>query len=156
MARSDQGHTGPAFCAARGRHQCEVWYLGRVKIRQATCPGYWFFPLSMRGTRKLISNMKMRTNLQVTKWHGGKTLSPWMTLDSSTTHRHDLSMGKRNTGLLGATVTWGLCYSSLTWSLRDICYPPSTCALSIFLCKHIFLCFFNPNLKQSNSIFMSM
>lgn len=132
MARSDQGYTGSAFCAARGGHQCEVWFLGRVKIRQATCPGYWFFPLSMRGTRKLISTMKIRTNLQVTQvawWQDPESLDD---LGLQHNHQHELSMGKRNTSLLWAAVTWGLCYSSLTWSLRNIRYPHPTCALSFY------------------------
>lgn len=129
-----------AFHAATGGHaakQVSVKDKLRVTLKGAShLP--WVLDLSTSHKLRCGYSYWVNSTLKIkNEWLGGKNRSPWMTLGSDTAPPCELRMQQRNVCLVWATVIWGLCYSSLTWSLRAIHIPSmlyiSFCAYVIFL-----------------------
>ena len=101
--------------------QCEGQFLSHTEVGKPLALG---FDLSTSHKLGYGHSYWVNSTLKMmSEWLGGKNLSPWMTLGSDTAPQCELWMQERNVCLVWVTVIGGLCYSSLTWSLRALHTP---------------------------------
>ena len=103
--------------------------------RQATCPGFWIFPLPISWDADTATE-----STQHWRWRVSDLVERiWVRPLALTQPPMWTANAGKKVCLVWVTVIWGLCYSSLTWSLRAIHIPGM---LYIFFCADvIFLCF---------------